>query len=469
MLNKKNIMYVNVTLEEVEIAARDACKNHMHKAAVISFCKDWEDNIVLLHRCILDGTYVEHLSYVQLEKVNKNGKHRKIDSPTLITRIFQYVFINKVRPIYDRLDNLTALNCKDGCGLNASDKRKSVRHRVKSLFYDRRDVHYLAIVDQRKCYEHVKTLVFRRMMKTIVSDKWLIDFGCAVTMVDGKLPIGTPVSPLAHHIIMLAFDLEMARSYPFYVRYADNILIGCNSKADATDALWRVRMRWWYEMGIRANRKESKVLAVDGTWIDFCGTVYHRCKDKSFFDHGKGYAIVRKSTAESARKSTPMNWGCYYGQLVGADTYNLMKSIERKNMKLSELTSKIRIDRSMDAPQVQPKDISGITLDVIDYQIRQNSKGQDNWVKLLLCFDEVDADGVVTGKKVLREMHGDYQGIIQFLRAAENALGGRGQVIPIEDARIVNSCGYIFEGSTNQMRYFEDFANNREAMKNFMS
>lgn len=452
-------MTENVAMQEVEVAAYDACKNHMRKAVVRSFLEDWDENIALLHRQILDGTYVENLHYVQLEKTNKNGKQRKIDSPTLITRIFQYVFINKIRPIYDRLDNLAGLNCKDGCGLNASDKRKSVRHRVKSMFYDRRDIHYVAIVDQRKCYEHVKTSVFRKALKSLTQDKWLIDFGCDVTMVDGKLPIGTPVSPLAHHIVMLRFDLEMARCYPFYVRYADNIMVGCNSKADAHAALWRARQWWWYELGIRANRKESKVVAVDGTWIDFCGTVYHRCDGKSHFDHGKGYALVRKSTADSARKATPRNWGCYFGQLVGADTFNLLKSIENKNMKLAELTQKIRIDRSMDAPNVQPKEIAGITLDVLDYEIRQNGKGQDNWLKLLVCFDDVDGDGVLTGRKCVREIHGDYQGLIAYLRAVEKALGGKRNVLPIEEASIINSCGYIFAGSTNMMRYLDDFQN----------
>lgn len=450
-----------VTRKEVEVAAYDAIKNHKRKVVSKSFMEDWDINISLLLDCINDGTYVEHLYYKKLEKINSNGKHRKIDSPTLITRILQYVFINRISPLYKAKDNLSGLNCKDGCGLNANKKNKSVRHRIKSMFYDRRDINYIALVDQRKCYEHVRASRFRKALKILTSEKWLINFGCEVTFVENKLPIGTPISPLAHHILMLQFDLDMSDSYSFYIRYADNMMIGCNSKKEANQALWRVKLRWWYELGIRANRWDSKVLPVNNSSIDFCGTVYHRNTNKSYNSHNKGYATIRKSTAKAAKKSTSKNWGCYFGQLVGIDSYNLLKSIENRNMKLAELTSKIRINRKMDAPQVQPKDIVGIVLDVIDYDIRQNGKGQDNWIKLLLSFDEYDSEKNPTGKKLLREMHGDYQGIIQYLRLLESSFGGKSKILPIEEAKIINSCGYIFEGSTNQMMYFEDFLNNQ--------
>ena len=204
-----------VTWEEVEQAAKDACKNHMRKETVLDFCRHWEENVSIVLSMIRDGTYVELVRYRKLVKKNKNGKVRDIDSPNLITRILQYVFINRISPLYEAKDDLTALNCKKGCGLNAADKRKSVRHRVKHLFYDRRDIHYIVCIDQRKCYQHIKTSVMRKAVKRLTNDGWLVDFGMEVTMVDGSLPIGTPVSPLAHHIIMLDFDLRMADDYPF--------------------------------------------------------------------------------------------------------------------------------------------------------------------------------------------------------------------------------------------------------------
>lgn len=453
----------DVTWREVEQAAHDAVRDHLNKATVTEFCRDWEENVTLVFAMIQDDTYVEHVEYRHLKKTNKNGKVRHIDSPTLVTRIMQYVFINRAAALYETLDNKAALNCKAGCGLNSKTMRLSVRHRVKHLFYDQRDVNYIAVADQRHCYEHVRTKTFRRALKEMGVRGWLVDYACNVTMTDGRLPIGTPVSPLAHHIIMLGFDLAMSASYPFYVRYADNILIGTNSKQEAHAALWRVKQRWWYGMGIRANRWDSRVLPIRGEAVDFCGTVYHRVEGKSYTDHGKGFATVRRSTAESAKAATPQNWPCYFGQLKGADTFNLINSIQEKNMKLSDLTSKVRIDRKMDAKQVFPKDMVGVVMDVLDYEIRQNTRGEDNWIKLLMCMDEIGQDGMPTGKKVVREMHGDLSGLYRYLSLCEKAFGGKRAILPIEEAEIENSCGYIFKGSTNMMMYLEDYVAQMEA------
>lgn len=38
--------------------------------------------------------------------------------------------------------------------------------------------------------------------------------------------------------------------------------------------------------------------------------------------------------------------------------------------------------------------------------------------------------------------------------AAEKEYGKK-NMLPLEDVRIVDECGYIFEGSTNQMEYIE--------------
>lgn len=446
-----------VTHSEVERAAFDACRNHNKKMEVQLFYEDWDSNIDMLCMCINSGLYVEVISYRKLYKINKNGKRRDIDSPTLVTRILQYVFINRISLFYRQRDNYSALNCKNDCGLNAKQKRLSVRHRLKSLFYEHRDIHFAAVIDQRKCYEHVRTKVFRKALKRLTTDKWLIDYGCNVTFCNDRLPIGTPMSPLAHHILMLDFDEDYSRCYPFYLRYADNIFVGCNSKAEAHAVLQRTRQRWWFEFGIRANRWDSHVVAIDNNAIDFCGTIYHRNEDKSYNDHNKGYAKVRQRIADAAKQATPRNWGCYFGQLVGVDSYNLLIQIQKKNMKLAELTQKIKINRSMDAPQVQAKDIQGVTISVLDYEIRQNGKGLDNWIKLLVCFDEITENGEYTGRKQLRELHGDYAGLYHYLRQAERMFGSKQAILPIEDAKIVNSCGYIFEGSTNQKQYLDEY------------
>lgn len=102
-MNKNNKEIV--THNEVERAAFDACRNHNKKKEVPLFYEDWDSNIEMLCMCINNGLYVEVISYHKLYKINKNGKRRDIDSPTLVTRILQYVFINRISPLYRQRDN----------------------------------------------------------------------------------------------------------------------------------------------------------------------------------------------------------------------------------------------------------------------------------------------------------------------------------------------------------------------------
>lgn len=45
-------------------------------------------------------------------------------------------------------------------------------------------------------------------------------------------------------------------------------------------------------------------------------------------------------------------------------------------------------------------------------------------------------------------------GIVAWMMEAEKEYGKK-NLLPLEDVRIVDECGYIFEGSTNQMEYIE--------------
>lgn len=122
-------------------------------------------------------------------------------------------------------------------------------------------------------------------------------------------------------------------------------------------------------------------------------------------------------------------------------------------MKLRDLTSKIRIDRNMDAKNIDVKDLLGLEITIYDYEIRKNSKAESNWIKCLIGIPEVE-DGLKTGKILAYEFYGNYQGIITFMEECEKQFGKK-NLLPLEDVEIENQCGYIFRGSTNQIEYIE--------------
>lgn len=448
-MKKFSGIFDSINVDMVKGAVARASDRHEWKTEVIRFNENLDVNCNMIYDNLLDDGYLSFIKYKKLEKINGNGKVRKIDSPTFITRIYQHLFLLLIEPVYYSKDNMTGLNCKPGCGITSNTRRKSVVRLLKGLFYDRLDLGWALIIDQRKCYDHITVKVFRRAMRRIVDDRKLIDFAVNVCFVNGKLPIGTPTSPMVHHIVMLGFDYYAKSISPFAVRYADDVIMAFHTKEDANVSKWRVKNYWWYNLGIRAKSNTTRISSLYDS-IDFCGYVFHR-NGMDMNDHNKGYVSVRERTVNRAKIcGSDDKWASYFGIFKHADSFNLALRIE-KDMKLKDLTSKIKIDRSMDARNIDIKGLIDKKFSVLDYDIRRDNKGNPNWIKCLIGIDEV-VDGVLTGKIEAREFHGNCQGIINFVLACEVKYG-KNAILPIEDVEVENQCGYIFKDSTNQLKY----------------
>lgn len=92
---------------------------------------------------------------------------------------------------------------------------------------------------------------------------------------------------------------------------------------------------------------------------------------------------------------------------------------------------------------------------IYDYEIRRDKDGKANWIKCLIGIEEV-VDGQPTSKVLAREFHGNYSCLIEAIESWEKEFG-RSAMLPIEEVTIENQCGYIFRGSTNQLKYIDEY------------
>lgn len=444
-----------LTKDDIRKAIVKAAKGHGQKPEVKSMLKDVDAYARRVFDDIQSGAYREKMAYRDMQLTGKDKKRRDIKSPSLYTRVLQIAWMQQVLPVYERHDPLIGLNCKVGCGVTANVKRRSLLHLLKHTMYDRRDLTYGLVIDQRQCYEHITRSVFRRKLKQLIKDEWLVEFGVDVVFADGNaLPIGTPSSPLAHHIVMLDFDSMCRSMAPVVLRYADNVFMASSSKEDLQQAKWRTKNHWWYDLHVRAKRQDTRIFHLSEP-LDLCGFVVHRNAGKTVTSHDKGYTTVRRNTVSRARRCSNNDaWASYFGILQHADGYRLIQQIEDK-MKLQQLSAKIRIDRKMDAPKIEVRDLADnqTAFNIYDYEIRRDKDGKANWIKCLIGISEV-VDGRPTGRILAREFHGNYSCLIEAIEAWEDAFG-REAMLPIEDAVIENQCGFIFRGSTNQLKYIE--------------
>lgn len=445
--------FENLSEYDVLDAIHRAYKGHNTKNEVKRFQLKENEYSKEIFNSLKDNTWEKYISYIEMDKHNSNGKDRHIFCPSLITRILQHLLLNILESEYKRKDNKLSLNCKVGCGITAKKKCNSVIKRMKNIIYDKRFLHYGLIIDQRKCYEHITPLLFRRILKKITNDKWLINFAVKICFVNNKLPIGTPTSPFVHNLIMLEFDYLVKSVSKYSIRYADDNFIAFETKEEAQQMKWRIKNFWWYKLNIRAKRHTIRIFPLETTPIYFCGFIYHRNPNKGVCSHNKGYVHIRKMTLKKAKKcKSNESWASYFGMMQHSDSYNIMRKIEEK-MKLSQLTNKIKIERKLDAQNIDIKDLLDKKINIYDYDLRFNSQKEANWIKCLIGFEEI-INNEKTGKILAREFHGNYQGIIQFILMCEKEYG-KNNILPIEDVTIENQCGYIFKDSTNKINYIE--------------
>lgn len=445
-----------------EAVAR-AVKGHAHKREVVEFKKDLEANTEALFLALTNGTWRTLIRYRELEKTNNNGKRRHIYEPSFETRVLQHYFLLQAVPLYMKAETGMARNCIPDRGITARRREHGVLREVKHLFYDLREYRYVLVMDQRQCYAHIRARVFRTAMKYMYErlglayDRELTDFGTAVSFTpDGRLPIGTPTSPWVHHIVMLRSDVFIKENTEWALRYADDNIMAFRDTGELNAMKWRVQNLWWYVYGIRAKRWATKIVDMGRSGMDFCAYICHRAEGKGVTAHGKGYATVRRYTLRKAKKCSGKGWPSYFGILKEADCFAILVKIQE--MKAQELVAKVRIDRDMDARNITVKELADnhIVHTVYDYKILKDTKGNPNWIKCIIGIPEVDAEtGEQTGREEAREYHGNLQGIIRWICKLEREFGGRA-FMPIEDGDIVNQCGYIYRGSTNQMEYITD-------------
>lgn len=436
---------MRITISDIQNAINSATKGREKRSDVVKFMASYADNVGLIYSKIADGSFMELVEYRKMTIENNNGTVRHVLSPKLFTLILQHLCCNLLLPYYNAADVHIGLNCKEECGITAKRRCNSVLKRMKHIFYDLRQDTHLLCIDQRKCYNHVKIKVFRKALKYIDIPKWLNDFACEICFCNGQLPIGTPTSPLVHHIIMLKYDKFLLSLSNHVVRYADNTYISFQCAEDANAALWRIKNFWWYELGMRAKRHTAKIYDINKSRVDICGYVIKRNVSKTIIDHNKGYTIIRRSTFRNAQKSSDRNWGSYFGLLKNADCFSVMCKIE-KEMKLSQLTDKIKINRSLDADPIPIKQLAenGIVFNIHNYDLRYKGNKPD-WIKCLISVDE-------NGRDRAYEFHGSYLGIAEFIAACETAYG-KDSILPIEDVEVENRCGYVFKNSTNVIKY----------------
>jgi RNA-directed DNA polymerase len=230
-----------------------------------AFDKKLQDNLYVIWNRLSSGSY--HPSAVrEVEIPKKDGKTRKLGIPTLRDRIAQEV----VRKIMEqRIDQHFHEHSYGYRPL------KSSKQAIEQVRKNCKEKDWVIDLDISKFFDEIDHELLMKAVDKLIEEKWIkmyVERWLKMKTVDkegkeydraGKgTPQGGVISPLLSNLFLhYALDKWLEKNYSHirFVRYADDMIIHCDSKEEAENILDAIKDRM-QEVKLRLNEEKTHIV-----------------------------------------------------------------------------------------------------------------------------------------------------------------------------------------------------------------
>jgi RNA-directed DNA polymerase len=251
------------------------------------FEKDSQKRLLAVREQLIEGTcQPQSVKRVWIPKLGSSEK-RPLGIPTVRDRIVQTALRMVIEPIFERefapqsYGFRPGRSCKDALrrveGLLQSGQTHVVDIDIRGYFDHIPHAGLMALVRERIADRRVLALVEAFLHQSVIECTPGSEERIATEAGQEGTPQGGVISPLLANICLNPLDWLLQGAGVEMVRYADDIVVLCQSRAEAVAALERIQ-QWMTATGLTLHPEKTQIVDMDaaGSHFDFLGYRFRR-------------------------------------------------------------------------------------------------------------------------------------------------------------------------------------------------